>query len=187
MSVSCYDWTVLITCWRFEITKTNENSVRRSRAFVLILQFTFHSRSKWEAPDDIAPIFSDSGIKKTADVRIATDRWIAVFYYFLIKLYCLPTSGLAVFIIKWKFLRTASRFKTTERSNEMRITPGGKKVKIEQINCVMGTDKRRFPMIYSSVKPSEPSQNWKNVTLGLTLFKYVNSFKESLLAFIIDI
>ena len=66
---------------------------------------------------------------------------------------------LAVFIIKWKFLKTASRFKTTERSNEMRITPGGKKVKIEQINCVMGTDKRRFPMIYSSVKPSQPSQN----------------------------
>ena len=90
--------------------------------FVLILQFTFHPRSKWEAPDDIAPIFSDSVIKKTADVRIATDSRIAVFYYFLIKLYCFSTSGLAVFIVKWKFLKTASRFETTERSNKMRIT-----------------------------------------------------------------
>ena len=71
--------------------------------FVLILQFTFHPRSKWEAPDDIAPIFSDSVIKKTADVRIARDSRIAVFYYFLIKLYCLSTSGRAVFIVKWKF------------------------------------------------------------------------------------
>ena len=91
-------------------------------SFVLILQFTFHRRSKWEAPDDIAPIFSDSVIKKTADVGTATDSRIAVFYYFLIKLYCLSPSGPAVFIVKWKFLKTASRFKTTERSNEMRIT-----------------------------------------------------------------
>ena len=187
MSVSCYDWTVLITCWRFEITKTNENSVRRSRAFVLILQFTFHSRSKWEAPDDIAPIFSDSVIKKTADVRIATDRWIAVFYYFLIKLYCLSTSGRAIFIVKWKFWKTASRFKQLRDQTRWESHQVVRRLKIEEINCVMGTDKRRFPMIYSFVKPSQPSQNWKNVTLGLTLFKYVNSFKESLLAFIIDI
>ena len=105
-------------------------------SFVLILQFTFHPRSKWEAPDDIAPIFSDSVIKKTADVGIATDSRIAVFYYFLIKLYCLPTSG-PVFIVKWKFLKTASMFKTTERSNKMRITPGGKKVKnrADQLWC----------------------------------------------------
>ena len=79
-------------------------------SFVLILQFTFHRRSKWEAPDDIAPIFSDSVIKKTADVGTATDSRIAVFYYFLIKLYCLPTSGPRSFHHKMEIFKDGFQF-----------------------------------------------------------------------------
>lgn len=66
----------------------------------------------------------------------------------------------------------------------MNTAGGMRRLKIEQISSVMGTSKRYFPMIYSFVKPS---QNCKNVTPDLTLFKYVNSSKESLLAFISDI
>jgi len=143
--------------------------------FVLILQFTFHPRSKWEAPDDIAPIFSDSVIKKTADVRIATDSWIAVFYYFLIKLYCLSTSGLAVFIVKWKFLKTASRFETSERSNEMRITAGGKKVKnrADQLWCNGKQIKDIFPWFtvffshHTAITKLKECHSWLNSLLQI--------------------
>ena len=85
MSGSCYDRTVLITCWWVQITQTNDDSVRRCRAFILML----HSPSlspAMEMDGKLPTILHQYSVFSDQKGRGHMDSRIAGFYCFLIKL-----------------------------------------------------------------------------------------------------